>query len=171
MIEISPSVHFKLDWKILMKGGTISNWQKHTRWSVWFFSSPQFIIFNYLAQDVTLILTLQSGLLSHTDSECQTYQETKNFPYSAPSDKGTIFFHSHMNGALQHHHPMALKASALVQNLPLPGVTFGHMVKPPLCNKALWNTRCHLQNTFQSKWLCNTLLELNSMTLVQIMQA
>lgn len=45
-----------------MKGGTISNWQKYTMCG--FFSSPPFIIFNYLAQDVKLILTLQSGLLS-----------------------------------------------------------------------------------------------------------
>lgn len=130
---------YVLKWtgKILMKGGTISNWQKYTKWSVWFFSSLQFIIFNYLAQDVKLILTLQSGSLSHTDSERQTHQEMKNFAYSALSDKGTTFFHSHMNGALQHHHPTALKACALDQKLPLPAVTFRHMEKPLLCNTVL----------------------------------
>lgn len=36
------------------------------------------------------------------------------------------------------------------------------------CN---WNTPYHLQNTFQPKWLCNTLLQLKSMTLVQFMWA
>lgn len=94
---------------------------------MWFFFHLHSLLFNYLVQDVKFILTLQSGLLSHTDSERQMYQETKNFPYSALSDKDTTFFQSHMNGALQHHHPVALKASALHQNLPLPAVTFGHM--------------------------------------------
>lgn len=158
--------------KILMKGETISNWQKCTRWSLWVFSSPQFIIFNYLAQDVKLILTLLSGLLLHTDSECQTHQEIRNFPYSVPSDKGTTFFHSYMNGALQHHHPSCGSQSLRTWSKPCTSSnhTRAHG-KTSAMQQGTWNTQYHLQNTLQSKWLCSTLLELNSMILVQIMWA
>lgn len=43
--------------------------------------------------------------------------------------------------------------------------------KTSAMQQGTWNTPYRLQNTFQSKLLCNTLLELNSMTLVQIMWA